>query len=285
MKKIEIICHSHGSFWQRPNHHTSLKNGCPSCPSIISSPHQQIINMIPENIKFVNNDRTFFNGLEIDVYFPNFNFGVEIHDVYWHSCRNNNRSKHLKYTNLHALKANIAAKTKINLYQFWDFEIEKSQTLIQSMIYNQLGLSNKIYARKCEIVQLKNSEASEFFNCWEIIRYACRLNTTVVGGFQRLLKRFIIENNPSQILTFADRRISVGNLYSKSGFKTIEITKPNHFYTKSKTVLSRQKCQKSKLKKMLKEGFDENLSQKENMLQNGFNQVHDAGHIKMMWFK
>jgi hypothetical protein len=30
-RKVEIICPKHGSFWQRPNDHTSDKNGCPEC--------------------------------------------------------------------------------------------------------------------------------------------------------------------------------------------------------------------------------------------------------------
>lgn len=29
--KVEIICHKHGSFFQTPNNHTSLKHGCPQC--------------------------------------------------------------------------------------------------------------------------------------------------------------------------------------------------------------------------------------------------------------
>ena len=29
--EVCIICPSHGEFWQRPNHHLSQKQGCPTC--------------------------------------------------------------------------------------------------------------------------------------------------------------------------------------------------------------------------------------------------------------
>jgi len=38
--KVEIICPKHGEFWQRPNNHTSQKQGCPSCKE--SKGEQQI---------------------------------------------------------------------------------------------------------------------------------------------------------------------------------------------------------------------------------------------------
>ncbi len=30
-EKVEIICKTHGSFWQTPNHHIFSENGCPTC--------------------------------------------------------------------------------------------------------------------------------------------------------------------------------------------------------------------------------------------------------------
>lgn len=319
MEHVEIVCPTHGSFWQRPNHHTSLKNGCPSCPIIISSEHKEIINLLPNGINYINNDRTVLDGFEIDVYIPEYKFGVEIHGVYWHSCRDNNKKNHNKYQKLHSTKASIAQNNDITLYQFWDFEIKQRPKLIKSMISNRLGLSDRTYARKCQMIKLDRKQAMTFFNethlhgyrsametyalilnneiqCvlslsrhskyqWEIMRYACALNTTVVGGFSKLLKSFIKEYNPNTIMTFADRRISTGGLYTTNGFEQIEITKPNYFYNKGGIMLSRQKCQKHKLSKLLGNKYNPNETETENMLNHGYKQAFDAGHVKLLWFK
>lgn len=93
--------------------------------------------------------------------------------------------------------------------------------------------------------------------------------------------------DPDSVGTFADRRISTGELYSKNGFEIIEITKPNYFYFKSKAIsnISRQRCQKHKLPKLLGDEFCSSLSETENMLKAGFTQVFDAGHVKLLWQK
>ncbi|MEM4260990.1 MAG: hypothetical protein QXG00_07150 [Candidatus Woesearchaeota archaeon] len=53
---------------------------------------------------------------------------------------------------------------------------------------------------------------------WELIRY-CTLNFyNVIGGFSKLLSYFIKHNNGS-ILSFSDRRFSIGNVYKKNGFR------------------------------------------------------------------
>lgn len=317
--KIEIICPIHGSFWQRPDSHIYSKHGCPSCPIIISSLHQSIIDIIPPNIQHISNDRNVLNGLEIDIYYPDHKFGVEIHGLYWHSCRSNNRHRHNTYKKLHALKADAAASSGIALYQFWDFETQNQLDLIKSMIRNRLDLSTKVYARKCQIVDLDNKTAKPFFDrshlqghrsagviyglvldgviqCalslskhpryeWEIIRYACAPGISVVGGFSKLFKKFITANDPNTILTFADKRISVGNLYKAVGFVPTTDTKPNYFYHKGGQMLSRQQCQKHKLSKLLGQSFNPQLSEFDNMLLHGFGRIYDAGHKKLIWYK
>lgn len=318
MTPVTIICSIHGEFRQRPNHHTSLMNGCPSCPTIISQAHKQLTQSLPSGVKFVNNNRSALNGLEIDIYCPKHNFGIEVHGAYWHSCRSDNADKHDKYARLHQLKASIAEENNITLYQFWDFEIKHHADLINSMISNALGCSERVYARKCRIKKIDNNQAKSFFDrshlqghrnarhtyalvldeeiqCavsfskhskheWEIIRFACAPGKSVVGGFSKLFKRFVIDEQPNKVLTFADRRFSIGKLYSSNGFQKIEDTRPNYFYFKNGQILSRQSCQKHKLPKLLGTNFNPKLSEFENMLQNGFGRIYDAGHRKMLWF-
>ena len=80
-------------------------------------------------------------------------------------------------------------------------------------------------------------------------------------------------------MSYANRRFSNGNLYKQLGFEFVSESNPNYFYIKGVTILSRQKCQKHKLKSLL-DTFDETLSETVNMHNNGYNKVSDCGNLK-----
>jgi hypothetical protein len=145
--------------------------------------------------------------------------------------------------------------------------------IVKSRIKNILGLTgNKIYARKCEIREVKSSESKLFLNdnhiqgnvnskiklglyyndelvslmtfgslrknlnqssidnVYELLRFCNKLNCSVIGGADKLLKHFIKEYNPKEIISYADRRWSQGDLYSNLGFTEITKNKPNYWY-------------------------------------------------------
>jgi len=315
-QEIQISCPIHGKFSQNPQKHLN-GHGCCKCRDIVSRPHNELLKIVQEHFECSINDRKILNGVEIDIYIPDMKFGIEINGAYWHGCGIDNLTRHSSYKSLHRMKADLAEKSGISLYQFWDFEINNNISLIRSMILNKLGMSETIYARKCDIKKLTNNEAKDFFDrchiqkhryashiyglilngdvqCalsmsthtvyqWEIIRYACTLDKTVVGGFSRLLTHFKRENSPNSILTFADKRFSTGELYFKNGFKLIADTNPNYFYYRGSEIISRQRCQKHRLHKILGHKCDNNASETINMLRNGYRKVYDAGHKKMLW--
>ena len=51
----------------------------------------------------------------------------------------------------------------------------------------------------------------------------------MIGGFSKLLKAFI-EVYKSSIISYADRRYSNGNVYSKNGFQLVRVNKPSYYY-------------------------------------------------------
>lgn len=53
----------------------------------------------------------------------------------------------------------------------------------------------------------------------EWIRYASLPETRVIGGMGKLLKTFIEEVRPDDIMSYADKAWSEGNVYKKLGFK------------------------------------------------------------------
>lgn len=315
--KISITCPIHGIFYQTPNKHIhgSKPNGCPKCPTIISKDHSLLLKMIPSNVITIENDREILDGLEIDIWIPQHNLGIEINGCYWHGCRNNNPLEHLRLSKSHLRKADAADRAGITLLQFWDHEVQE-YTRINKIILAHLGLVETIYARKCKIVIPSAREAKNFFDLnhlqkhrpaqvylgleingslktlisfsrhrkydWEIIRYASN-DCRVVGGFSKILSEFKKRFNPTSIMTFADRRISKGHVYRHNGFQHVATTKPNYFYKKNSLILSRMQCQKHKLPALLKDKFKPGLTERENMISNGYVQVYDAGNHKFLW--
>ena len=118
-------------------------------------------------------------------------------------------------------------------------------------------------------------------NVYELIRYSSRIGYNIQGGFSKLLKHSIEklkELGCEYIKTFADLRWSFGNVYEKNGFKLDHISSPNYVYCKNRKTYSRIQFQKHKLKDLL-EYYNPKLSEKENMILNGYSIYWDCGNL------
>ena len=72
---------------------------------------------------------------------------------------------------------------------------------------------------------------------FELLRFANVLNTTVVGGMDKLLKAFAADHAPepgttADLMTYADRDWSDGQSYERLGFTRISHTEPIQFWVK-----------------------------------------------------
>jgi hypothetical protein len=67
------------------------------------------------------------------------------------------------------------------------------------------------------------------FRSYELIRFASMAGTNVVGGLNKLLKAFIDERNPDDIMTYADLEWSDGRSYAQLGFEPASQTPPISF--------------------------------------------------------
>jgi hypothetical protein len=112
---------------------------------------------------------------------------------------------------------------------------------------------------------------------YELLRFCNKLNTSVIGGASKLMSCFINTYKPNNIISYANRRWSQGNLYEKLGFTFTHNTLPNYFYYKNGDLESRVKYQKHKLKDKL-EVFDDSLTESENMYNNGYRKIYDSGN-------
>lgn len=68
------------------------------------------------------------------------------------------------------------------------------------------------------------------YRSYEMIRFANLCGFTVVGGFHKIIKGFVEEHKPDDIMTYADRDWSDGSSYEKLGFERIGETPPQLFY-------------------------------------------------------
>ncbi|GGD46037.1 hypothetical protein GCM10011514_07560 [Emticicia aquatilis] len=74
------------------------------------------------------------------------------------------------------------------------------------------------------------------YRSYEMIRFANHKGLTVVGGLNKLLKKFTDEHSPDDIMTYADADWSDGTNYEKIGFVRIELTKPLSFVVDDETL-------------------------------------------------
>lgn len=144
------------------DHITSPLGGCPHCYNNISKPETEIFDFVKSIIEtddiITANDRTVLENNEIDIFIKNKNIGIELNGLYWHS-------ELYKDKNYHKNKLEKCLQKDIRLMQFFEDEWNQKKEIVQSMIKNSLGQNEfKIYARKCDIREVSNSEANSFLN-------------------------------------------------------------------------------------------------------------------------
>lgn len=69
----------------------------------------------------------------------------------------------------------------------------------------------------------------EILSSYEWVRYASRRGVRVAGGMGKLLNYFVKEQSPQEIMSYADRDWSEGDVYKKLGFRFVGYTLPIDF--------------------------------------------------------
>jgi len=311
---ITITCPYHGNFTQNAGVH--LKgSGCQKCN--ISSCHSFICNYLSDsNINYEINNRVIIHPKELDIIIPNHDLAIEINGIYWHSYNHleskQDKTKHLE-------KTKRCEKLNIRLIHLLDYDITNKQEIILSILNNKLKLiNNQIPIEQCAVRPLSPKESKKFLNdnhiqgyigstakyglfyknklvqyigltkkqnMWELNRLATQLNTTIAGGANKLFKEFLNNHKPKLIICYVDRRYhssTDNNIYKNLGFKYATNTSPNYQYVKGSNLYTRKQYQKHKLKHRLN-NFDTNLSEAQNMFNNGYRRLWDCGNIKLIW--
>ncbi len=103
---------------------------------------------------------------------------------------------------------------------------------------------------------------------FELISFCCKKYISVTGGLSKLLKAFVIDLQPGDIMTYVDKDWSEGKAYLKIGFKLHSETPPQSFLFNTKT-LAKQKVSND---------FDlESNNDKDTIL------VKNSGNLKLVY--
>lgn len=307
--KISIKCRDHGWFDQTMKNHLKGQ-GCPRCK--ISSGHLKILDILDNfGVNYKINDRNLIHPFELDVVIGD-KLAIEFDGLYYHSY-DSIESRNQKYR--HYDKKTLCESKGIKLLRIREDELSKLE-IVKSIIGNNLGLSKRLYARKCSLARLRYRDVRSFlennhlagsknsthnyalihdneiiqvmtFNKhtiyqYEIVRSATKCGYCVVGGLSKLFDYAKSDIGFNRCLTFADRRYTDGHGYEKLGFILNGITKPNYVYVDGNRCFSRMKFQKHKLKGLL-DVFDPGLTEPENMFANGYRRLWDCGNYKFLY--
>ena len=313
--KVEIVCPKHGSFWQSPICHFKCE-GCPTCKGELSVSKQEVgLVQYAKSVynSVINlNDRQIISPLELDMYFPFEYIAIEYDGLYWHSSKKIDKNYHLMKTELcekqgirliHIFedewlfkqdivksrlksilglceKRIFSRKCQIKEVPFNEAKTFLSENHLQGNVngkfryglyYNNELVSLMTFGSKRKSLGSKSEDG-----VYEMLRFCNKIDTTVVGGASKLLKHFIKEQKPREIISYCDRRWSNGNLYEKLGFEFSHYSQPNYFYIVNGKRENRFKYRKSEL---VKQGFDPNKSENEIMKERGINKIFDCGTI------
>ncbi len=263
-------------------------------------------------IEVQDHNRKICDGYEIDIFIPSHSLAIEFNGLYWHSELLKNKDYHLN-------KTNGCNDKGIRLIHIWEDDWKNRGDILKSIIMNHLNvISNKVYARSCEIKPLNNEITSNFLNSnhiqgycrfsqsiglyngedlvsvmtfgfrningkkeYELIRFCNKINTVVIGAASKLFNYFVVSNSDiDRISSYADISIFSGNLYKKLGFEYSHRSQINYWWVVD--GIRRHRFNYNK-KKLIKLGHDPLLTEAEIMHGLDRYRVWGCGQDKWIW--
>ena len=314
--QVEIKCEEHGSFLQSPRDHLR-GHGCHTC-GLLKARHFLGTSKLEED--FVNFIKSFYLGeiitsvrdkippMKLDIFLPEFNLGIEINGSYWHSEKFKDRNYHLR-------KYNLCKDKGIRLISIWEWEILKNKDKIENFIKNLILEKKKLFARKLKIREVSTKTQREFLDInhlqdyvpcthalglytkedeliqimtlrvkskkdklYEIGRLATKTGFTVIGGTKRLFKHLLSLVDFETIISYNNMDKFTGDTYESLGMSFESVSIP-YGWIGNLEYLPRYATQKSKL---VKQGYDKNLSESEIMRSEGFEKIYLTGVSKFV---
>lgn len=286
---------------------------CPSCffANGTSTSEQELLSFIKKVYSgdIIEHSRCLLDDdKEIDIFLPAIKLAFEFDGTWFHREDKVGKVYHLNKTN------QLMKNHNTQLIHIYEDEWINKKDIVKSRINSMLGRSFSIYARKCtikeinfpkefleenhlqgagsptninyglyyndELIQVMTFTASRFNMSYdyELVRLCGLIGITVVGGASKMLKYFRFKHPNKSIISYSDRRWSIGTVYQNLGFTKISTTSPGYKYYKKLKSFSRFKFQKAKLKDLFPDIYKEELSEVEILKLAGYHRVFDCGN-------
>jgi hypothetical protein len=318
-QKLDYICpegHRHSMSWN------NFRQGCrcPQEAHNHSKAENEIYDFIKSYCSDTEQgNRELIKPLELDIIIPSKKLAIEYCGLYWHSEQNGkDKNYHLNKLNLcneaeydlitifedeYINKKDIVLKRllyKLNLSDSErvyarNCEIREIDTKTKNKFLNKYHIQGKdnssiklgaFYNDKLVSVMTfskgnisKGSKNIE--GIYELNRFCSDYNYTVVGIAGKLFKYFTIKYESMEVFSYADKRWGSGSFYENLGFKFCYNTEPNYWYVVEDKRVHRFNFRKDVLSEKL-EIFDPELTEVENMENNGYVRIFDCGNSKYL---
>lgn len=271
------------------------------------------------NLSILENNTTTI-GSELDIFIPNKNIAIEHNGLYWHSYGKNDFNENeelIEDKKYHLRKTEKCENSGIMLLHITDNDWNNKQDIVKSMIKSKLGMTERIYARKCHItfdipnniyknflaenhiqgyipsklrigllyenklVSVMSFGKNRFGDGIELYRMCSLKNYTIVGGMKRMLQHAIKQYNfQKSIISYCNRSYSSGNSYKQLGFNLIKSSNPDYIWFNKNTIYTRYQTQhKTKLSSIVGDIYDPNISERDNMMNAGFRRYWGCGNL------
>lgn len=274
------------------------------------------------SIIYFKNNRKLLEGKEIDYFLPTHKIGFEINGNYYHSEIYGKKDKnyHITKTKMlndmgiklfHIFEDEIKQSPNIIISRIKNIlnitenkifarkcvikEVDKTDSKVfleknhlQGDSVDKIRIALYFYNEMVSVMTFgkkRNSLGnSSIDNEYELLRFASKLDTNVIGGFSKLLNYFIKIYHPSKIITYADSRwsgiVPENTIYYKSGFEFVHQTRLNYWYVNTKDFLHRYHRFTFRKDVLVKEGFSIDKTEWEIMQEKGYDRIWDCGSMK-----
>ena len=266
-----------------------------------------------------NNNRRILGGREVDIWLPDHRVAIECHGVYWH----HDGIPHIDpvYHQRKFLDCEAQGIQLLSLFSDqWDHRRDVVQKMLKTKL--GMG-NNSVGARECEVREIPNRDlrpllesnhiqgfaaaryAAGLFHqgqlvagmsfapprlgigkhrerdgVWELVRAVSGVR--VAGGASRLLSHFVRTHQPRQVFSYSDNEWSTGNLYRQLGFELEREVAPGYWYVPPDFGVRQHRFRFAK-HRLVAEGYDSALTEREIMTQRGYLRVWDCG--KRLWVR
>ena len=271
----------------------------------------------------MNNNIDFKQEYALENYSYDFKINstlIEIDPTYTHNSTisaifNNSISKKEPLSKFyHQNKSKVAEEAGFRCIHVFDWDdIDK--------IINILLPKNIIYARNCEIKEVKKKEVDDFLNLyhlqntcngqkiryglyyndeliqimtfgkprynknyeWELLRLCSHKDYKIVGGSERLFKLFLREQNPQNIISYCDNSKFSGDVYKRLGMELINISNPACIWSKGKIKITDNLLRQQGFDRLFGTSYGKGTSNRELIINEGFVEVYDCGQKVFEW--